>query len=311
MTIVIDLNAVIVSVNEGTPRVLTLVRAPAGGALPYGPFDPVADRTLEQALRRWVDEQTGLPLGYVEQLYTFGDAGRHGTGWTRPTTRAVSIGYLALTRTGAAPPGTTWSPWYAFFPWEDWRAGEPGFIAARIRLALENWAAGDGARRARAAQCFGWDGSEWDEERVLERFELLYEANLVQERWRDEPAEENLMIEETSPPMLGRHIPFDHRRILATAISRLRGKLKYRPVVFELMPDTFTLLELQRCVEAVTGLSLHKQNFRRYVEKSGLTEPTGTQSAKAGGRPAAEFRFRREALSERPTMGMQVARGGM
>lgn len=308
MTVAVDLNGVIVSVEGDTPRVLTLAEDRAGDALPYGPFDPAADRTLELSLRRWVAEQTGLPLGYVEQLYTFGDAGRHGTAWATAT-RAVSIGYLALTRVQDAPTATRWSPWYDFFPWEDWRSGEPALIAARIRPALAGWAAKDNTRQARAAQCFGWDGFSWDEERVLERFELLYEAALVQERWRDEPVPETQLVEETPPPMLGRHMPFDHRRILATAISRLRGKLRYRPVVFELMPETFTLLELQKCVEAVTGLKLHKQNFRRYTEKSGLTEPTGTQSAKAGGRPAAEFRFRREALLDRDATGMQVSRG--
>jgi hypothetical protein len=62
----------------------------------------------------------------------------------------------------------------------------------------------------------------------------------------------------------------DHRRILATAISRLRGKIKYRPVVFELMPERFTLSALQRTVEGILGLGLHTQNFRRALDKTGL-----------------------------------------
>src|SRR5213592_4948627 len=78
----------------------------------------------------------------------------------------------------------------------------------------------------------------------------------------------------------------DHRRILATALGRLRGKLKYRPVVFELLPPTFTLLQLQRVVEALAGVRLHKQNFRRLVETGGLVEGTGQQHAETGGRPA-------------------------
>ena len=61
----------------------------------------------------------------------------------------------------------------------------------------------------------------------------------------------------------------DHRRILATAIARLRGKIKYRPIVFELMPPSFTLLQLQRTVEALAGVRLHKPNFRRLVEQQG------------------------------------------
>ena len=104
----------------------------------------------------------------------------------------------------------------------------------------------------------------------------------------------------------------DHRRILATAIGRLRGKIKYRPVVFELMPPAFTLLQLQRTVEALAGVRLHKQNFRRLVEQQGLVEETGEISARTGGRPARLVRFRREVLLERPAPGLRLrpARGG-
>ena len=69
-------------------------------------------------------------------------------------------------------------------------------------------------------------------------------------------------------------------------MSRLRGKLKYRPVIFELMPETFTLFDLQRVVEAILGSYLHKQNFRQLVENAGLVEPTGQTAARTGGRPA-------------------------
>ena len=99
---------------------------------------------------------------------------------------------------------------------------------------------------------------------------------------------------------------FDHRRILATAISRLRAKLKYRPVVFELMADEFTLTELQRTVEAISGRHLHKQNFRRLVESGALVEPTGAATQQKRGRPAALFRFRREVLKERPAPGLRL-----
>ena len=98
----------------------------------------------------------------------------------------------------------------------------------------------------------------------------------------------------------------DHRRILATAIGRLRGKIKYRPVVFELMPPAFTFLQLQRTVEALAGVRLHKQNFRRLVEQQGLVEETGEISAETGGRPARLVRFRREVLLERPAPGLRL-----
>jgi len=136
----------------------------------------------------------------------------------------------------------------------------------------------------------------------LERYELLYSAGLTAEAQRDgrESALSRGKVEPIGEPM-----QFDHRRILATAISRLRAKLKYRPVVFELMPEEFTLTELQRTVEAIAGRHLHKQNFRRLVEGTELVEPTGEVSTHTGGRPAAMYRFRREVLKERPAPGLR------
>ena len=77
----IGLNAAIVAVVDNEPVVL-IVRAEPDSAgatdvLPFGPFTPRQHRTLEAGLRAWVREQTGLDLGYAEQLYTFGDRGRH------------------------------------------------------------------------------------------------------------------------------------------------------------------------------------------------------------------------------------------
>jgi hypothetical protein len=150
------------------------------------------------------------------------------------------------------------------------------------------------------------EASNWDEERVLDRYELLYEAGLVEEARRD--GREAALARKSIAP-LGEPMRFDHRRILATAIARLRAKLKYRPVVFELMPDEFTLTDLQRSVEAIAGRHLHKQNFRRLVESTALVEPTGDMATATGGRPAARYRFRREVLAERPAPGLRFGRG--
>ncbi len=136
---------------------------------------------------------------------------------------------------------------------------------------------------------------------MLDRYELLYSAGLLVEAGRDgRPVADERAAERTGVAMR-----FDHRRILATAISRLRAKLKYRPVVFELMDETFTLTELQRTVEAISGRHLHKQNFRRLVEGAALVEPTGASVQHGRGRPAALFRFRREVLKERPAPGFR------
>jgi hypothetical protein len=312
----IGLTAAIVAVEGDEPAILVAGdggRSEPRAGLPFGPFDPLSHRTFEIGLRAWVEAQTGLRVGYAEQLYTFGDRGRHAH--AGDPAHVVSVGYLALTRKpgnsgilGAA--GAGFEPWYRFFPWEDWREQRPAILDSTIMPLLDAWAARAKrrepgralGRRERVRLCFGTRGSFWDEEKVLDRYELLYEAGLVEEARRDG---REAALTRTSLPALGEPMRFDHRRILGTAIARLRAKLKYRPVVFELMPAEFTLTELQRTVEAIAGRHLHKQNFRRLVENATMVEPTGEMSTATGGRPAALFRFRPEVIQERPAPGLR------
>jgi hypothetical protein len=304
----ISLSAAIVTATVDEPRVLTvrLGREPIE-ALPSGPLE-VEHRTLEVGLRAWVERQTSQRLGYVEQLYTFGDRDRSETGGTGPG-RALTVAYLALVRE-ARPSGTAealWQSWYRFFPWEDWRDGGPAALAP-VEERLRFWAAhasSEAERRLREERVGLAFAAAWNEELVLERYELLYEAGLIPERWRDL----GRPMPSVEGPIFGVPMAADHRRILATAIGRLRGKIKYRPVVFELMPPAFTLLQLQRTVEALSGVRLHKQNFRRLVEQQGLVEETGGISGATGGRPARLVRFRREVLLERPAPGLRLRAG--
>ncbi len=312
----IGLNAAIITFSKDQPQILT-VRQPSDDrpleALPFGPFTPVLHRTFEDGLRSWVQEQTGLHLGYAEQLYTFGDRGRHArSGDSGP--HAVSVGYLALSRFDdtSCLTGGHWQGCYAFFPWEDWRTGKPDIIEREIAPRLAKWVArapdtssshSPFTPEDRLRMCFGTDGARWDEEKVLERYELLFEAGLVEESAREGRDAAGAW---TDLPQIGRPMHLDHRRILATAMGRLRAKIKYRPVVFELMDADFTLFELQKTVEAILGSHLHKQNFRRLVESGGLVEPTGDVRTHTGGRPAKLFRFRQEVLVERPAPGVRV-----
>jgi hypothetical protein len=316
--IVIGLSAVVLTVRDADGVVLTVrPHDPAGApsplsGLPFGLFDPDGRRTFELALRAFVTDQTRFDLGYVEQLYTFGDKGRDapladvGAG----AARVISVGYLALTNEAVetAAPDTAWSPWSRFFPWEDWRRGRPLLIDEVIVPALSAWARGREERLSRTRLLFAQDGAPWNEERVLERYELLYEAGLAPEAARDRqragggPAPEP----ETFDPLFGEPMISDHRRILATGLGRLRGKLKYRPVAFELTPPEFTLSRLQRTVEAVAGVALHKQNFRRVLERADLVEGLGRFDVDTGGRPAELFRFRRELLNAKPVSGLAL-----
>jgi len=296
-SISLSLNAVIVAVTKDRPRILVVESGEGQYGIPSGPLDPVADKTLELGLRRWIREQTGLDVGYVEQLYTFGDRGRRRS---PDEPRPLALAYLALIREEQPSPGAAWSDWYELFPWEDTREGRPPALEA-LTGRLRTWAENDEPMSARLQVTFGIEPTPWDPIRALERYELLYQADLVAEAFRDRG---------DTPPILdsGRELAFDHRRIAATGLSRLRGKLTYRPLVFELMPETFTLTQLQRTVEALVGMRMHKQNFRRLVERGQLVEGTGTHSAATGGRPAELFRFREEVVGERPRPGLGLPR---
>lgn len=283
-----ELIAVIVAVTDGEPRVLTVED---GAALPSGPFE-TSYRSLQAAARSWVERQTRQPLGYMEQLYTFADHGR-----TKPGERVISISYLGLAReSDSRQHGVRWHDWYRYFPWEDHRDSDGS--AASLSAPLLAWA--DAApdamlrweRRSRVAINFGLENQPWNEELVLQRYETLWEAGLV--------------TESGATATLGQAMAHDHRRILATGIARLRGKIKYRPVVFELMPPAFTLGQLQRAVEALAGRRLHKQNFRRLMEQQELVEETGAVATETGGRPAKLFRFRRAVLAERAVAGTKL-----
>lgn len=287
-----ELIAVLAAVTGDEPRVMTIR---SGNTLPSGPFE-LAHRSLQAGLREWVGDQTGHPVGYLEQLYTFADRDRTPD---EAQSRTISISYLGLVREQAAPgagkPG--WHGWYEYFPWEDHRKGEPEVLAT-ILTSLKDWSKRDALRREHRQRridfTFGQNDSPWNEDLILHRYELMFEAGLVEEASGD------------PLPQTGRAMFADHRRILATGIARLRAKIKYRPVVFELMPESFTLLQLQRTVEALAGLTLHKPNFRRLIDSHQLIEETGEMTGETGGRPAKLFRYRHAVLEERAFSGSKL-----
>ena len=286
----LSLDAVVVAVTAGRPRILTTTQTTDGmPALPSGLLDSENDATLELGLRRWIAAQTGLAVGYVEQLYTFGDRDRQRDAGGK---RHLSVAYLGLVREAQPAPGAAWLDCYDILPWEDRRTGTSPLLSGTLLPALSQWAGGSAARRRRVEANFA-NRRSWDSIRVLERYELLYEAQLVPEYQRDHG------LAPRGAHDAGTELAFDHRRIVATALGRMRGKLKYRPVVFELLPETFTLLQLQHTVEALTGMRLHKQNFRRLIEHGRLVEATRAVERTARGRPARLFRFRHEVVRAR------------
>ncbi len=294
-TIRAEVLAVIVALVDGEPCVLVLddpLRLPAGPLLP-------GHHSLQAATRAWVEAQTGRTLGYLEQLYTFIDVDRDSE-----AARRLSISYLGLTTDDDLPATRLgrWRRWYELFPWEDRRRPGPSPVAA-----LLDWTNADPAhaerRRSRVRVTFGLDGQPWQPDLALQRYELLYEAGLL-------PESPDSLRRPGAGRVAGDRMLGDHRRVLATGISRLRAKIQYRPVVFELLPGEFTLRELQARVEALAGFGVHTQNFRRLVDSQGLVEETDGY-ADTGGRPARLYRFHRDVLQERSAAGtkLPVVRG--
>lgn len=334
--VTLGLTATLLSVHDGVPMVLTITppkhtltdsrHGANSPSLPFGPFDPARDMTLDQGLRRWITEQTHLSPRYVEQLYTFGNRFRDPQE-LKGGPRVVSVGYLGLLGHKAPQGDDTpqWRPVYDFLPWEDNRRkqGEQNRlwqIAKKLRAWAEQ-ATEPAARKARHHRIqlnYGTEGAPFDSERVLERYQLLYEAGLVEEAVRDfqvlQGKTENLPMDTTfptqpDPGLTGQQMVLDHRRVLASALQRVRGKIKYRPIIFDLLPEHFTLFNLQQVAEALAGHKLHKQNFRRLVLNEKLVEETDRTHAEGRGRPAALYKFRENVRYERQSPGVGLPKG--
>ena len=287
---IVELVPVLIAITNGSLRVLTVAQ---GALLPNGLLAPLR-HSLQAGVRMWVAKQTSQPMGYVEQLYTFVDTRRQ----NEQGLPVLYVSYLGLVREAADSilhPDAKWQDCYGYFPWEDLRTdgGQRDAIVSRLRI-WANSADTEEVRQKRLKRihlCWGVEPENWSEEYVLQRYEMLYESGLIAEA--AEP-QANFDFTPTGQPM--RH---DHRRVLATALSRLRAKIKYRPVIFELMPPEFTLLQLQNSVEAISGRLLHKQNFRRQIQQQNLIEPSDTGVSGSKGRPAQLYRFRDDVLPDR------------
>jgi 8-oxo-dGTP diphosphatase len=164
------------------------------------------EESLEEAVRRELQEETGITQVFLEQLYTFGDVKRD------PRERVVTVAYYALVK----------------------------LSDHRIKAATD----------ARDAAWFA-----------------VSEA---------------------------RGLAFDHDRILATALERLRGKVRYQPIGFELLPPQFTLSQLQRVYETILETSLDKRNFRKKILGMDFLVATDEVQKDVAHRAARLYRFDRK-----------------
>jgi hypothetical protein len=315
---------------ECTLRALLVERGrdPYGGldAWPGGFMDWTDDDTRQAAIRE-LHEETGVQAPeFVEALASYSRNGRDprqfaGTrdektgAWVARGARVTTAAYLMLTRDphrAAAPTGgddaasAHWAHVYEYLPWEDVRDEERRRATLLTRCELDAWAGRDAERRARVAGLF--DLAEWNEERTAERWALLMDAGLVPEARRDRWGRAEAREED---PFFGREMAFDHREILADALGRIRGKIKYTPAaLMALTGPEATLDELQAACEAIAGRPLHRSNFRRAVAPAGSGAPrmprmvgkTGQRKTRQGKGPGVApeiYRFLDDAVRAR------------
>ncbi len=176
-------------------------------AIPGGFVDE--NESLEGAARRELEEETGLRIGFLEQLYTFGEVGRD------PRGRVITVAYWALVRRSRHRP-----------------------------------------RAASDARQANW-------------FAL-----------RELPS-----------------LAFDHARILEVARDRLRAKVRYQPIGFELLPAKFSLGRLQQLYETILDRPLDKRNFRRKILKMGILVELEETQRGVRHRAARLYRFDRPAYN--------------
>ena len=321
----VDIVGLSVSAEAGSLRAMLARRGaePFAGhpAWPGRFVEQRGDPDGRVAARREIAAMPGVEVRYLETLDTYDENGRDprqfageidpSTGrWIERGARIVSKAFLALlddpvARGEVAPAHeadstgdaigaggyVTWVDVYALLPWEDVRGDGNRRLARHLVSQLRDWAAlgsdgvaGERAQRVRRAWGRSLEG--WNEELANERYALLLEAGLVEEAWRDRWGQ---LRGDVPRGVLapGQPLAFDHRRMLADAVSRIRSKMRYVPgVLAALAGREVTLPTLQRVVETAAGRPLHTSNFRRVVTEShGLLRPVGRRSAGNGPGP--------------------------
>lgn len=303
---VAEICAVLAAADPDGLYVLTLAGRQKGQGhmrtLPAAPFDPARGQSFEDRLRDWASVHTTAQITRIMQIGASTNRGR------------IRITLLALVsdRDAFMPRGARWTPIREIFPWESWQTGEPDSLARELRPALNEWAStGDKAqihtRQARLDVLFAPKLAAWAPGLCAARFDTLYTAGLLPEALRDRSGA-MVSVRRRHAAVYGQVMHGQDRRAIAQALSLMREQLAHAPLMPALLPSPFTLGVLQHTVEAMIGLPLHTQNFRRDLMRTGLVSQTGERGRIGKSRPGALWAWAPSASHGLAPLGMPLPR---
>lgn len=215
------------------------------------------EENLEDAALRELEEETGLKDIYLEQLYTWGDVGRDAR------TRVISTSYMALTDSKSLVPKAS----------DD--AANAAWFSAELKLKEEKKEKYDNGYKLKQTYKLILTGEQEILSAGYEITKTIGKGTIHTERRLTE----------------SNGLAFDHGKIIAYAIDRLRNKVLYTDIAFHLMPEYFTLTELQQVYEVLLDKELLKANFRRKI--ADMVLETEEYRTDAGHRPSKLYQFNR------------------
>ena len=215
------------------------------------------DESVDEAVYRELKEETNIDNVYLEQLYTWGDVNRD------PRMRVISVSYMALV------------------PEEDLKP-QAGDDALEVRWFTVEKEYLNQDHNDESKACYDLYLESDDEERISIHYYCKESVKKIGKSTIKDFKVSNIYSQNK--------LAFDHYQIINTAIDRLRNKLEYTPIAFNLMPETFTLTELQQVYETILNQELITPNFRRKI--CDLVEAVPEKRAGAGHRPAQLFKYK-------------------